>query len=328
MGKDGVTIGQLHIDGKVFLGPMAGVSDLPFRILCKEQGAALVSMEMISAKAICFENAKTWDLMKTVPEEAPVALQLFGHEEEAIAEACGKLSERKIPFDILDFNMGCPVPKIVKNGDGSALMQDPDKIRSIVRTMVAHTDKPVTVKIRKGFTEQEINAVECALAAEEGGASAVAVHARTRPQMYSGKADWSIIRAVKEALRIPVIGNGDVTDGKSAKAMMDETGCDAVMVARGAKGNPFIFREINAYLEDGTELERPGNKEVIGTLLRHARMLAEEKGERTAMREMRSHAAWYLAGFPGASKIRGRLSLITTYEELFLLLQKEFPYAC
>ena len=327
MSIKGIDIGGLHIDGKVFLGPMAGVSDLPFRILCKEQGAALVSMEMISAKAICFNNAKTWDLMKTVPEEAPVALQLFGHEEEAVAEACDRLKEKEIPFDVLDFNMGCPVPKIVKNGDGSALMQDPAKIESIVKAMVAHTDRPVTVKIRKGFTEDTINAVECALAAEAGGASAVAVHARTRPQMYSGKADWTIIRAVKEALHIPVIGNGDVTGGTSAERMLDETGCDAVMVARAAKGNPWVFKEIDTYLSEGGLPERPSNREVIRMLLRHAKMLVEEKGERIAMNEMRSHAAWYLAGFPGASKLRGRISQITTLEELQDLLQREFPYA-
>jgi len=320
-------IGNTRIPGNVFLGPMAGVSDLPFRLLCREQGASLVAMEMVSAKAVCYNNGKTWDLMRTVPEEAPVSLQLFGHEEEAIAEACDRIRERQIPFALLDINMGCPVPKVAGNGDGSALMKDPALIERIVRAAVLHMDRPVTVKIRKGFDKDHLNAVECALAAQEGGASAVTVHGRTREQMYSGKADWSVIAQVKEAVSVPVIGNGDVTDGPSAEAMLQETGCDGVMVARGAKGNPWVFREIRAYLTDGSYVERPPQREIVQMLLRHARMACAEKGERIAMNEMRSHAAWYLAGFPGASQLRGKINSVTSLSQLEALLRKEFPYA-
>lgn len=318
-------IRNVKIPNRLFLGPMAGVTDLPFRILCREQGAGMLCMEMISAKAICYNNKKTLDLMRTCPEEAPVAVQLFGHEPDCIAQAVEMIREQ--PFDIVDFNMGCPVPKIVNNGDGSALMKEPALIEKIVSAAVSATDRPVTVKIRKGFDEEHINAVECALAAEAGGAAAVAVHARTRAQMYSGRADWSIIRDVVEALKIPVIGNGDVTDGRSALRMMEETGCEGIMVARGAQGNPWIFREIAAYLETGNELERPGNREIMAMILRHAQMLCEHKGDFRGMQEMRKHVSWYLAGFPGAARLRNRFNMISSYAELEDILKKQFPYA-
>ena len=267
-------IGKVTVPGRVIFAPMAGVSDLPFRLLCREQGAALV------------------DLMETSPAEAPVSLQLFGREPEIIAQACEMIEDRA--FDILDINMGCPVHKVTANGEGSALMKDPQLIEKIVAAAVSGTTRPVTVKIRRGFEEGSETAVECALAARQGGASAVAVHGRTRAQMYSGKADWTCIARVKKALDIPVIGNGDIVDGPSALRMMEETGCDAVMIARAARGNPWIFREVNAWLTDRTVPERPSRRQVIQMLLRHARMLCEYKGEKIGIREMRAHAAKYL----------------------------------
>ena len=242
-----------------------------------------------------------------------------------MAEACRILEEQT--FDILDINMGCPVPKIVNNQEGSALMRDPSLIEKVVRACKENTSRPVTVKIRRGFDADHINAVECALAAQEGGASAVAVHGRTREQMYSGTADWSTIADVKKALHIPVIGNGDVVDGPSAKRMMDETGCDAVMIARAAQGNPWIFREVNAYLDRGVILERPPRRDIVRMILRHADMLCECKGERVGMREMRGHVHNYLSGFPGASRVRKSVNSVTTKAQLQALLAKEYPYA-
>ena len=320
-----VRIGTVEIPNRVFFAPMAGVSDLPFRLLCHEQGAGLVCMEMISAKAIVYGNRRTRELWETDPAEAPVSLQLFGHEPEVFAQACRMIENET--FDLLDINMGCPVPKVTGNQEGSALMKKPELIEEIVRACAANTSRPVTVKLRKGFEEGSNNAVECALAAQEGGAAAVTVHGRTRAQMYSGKADWSCIASVKEALTIPVIGNGDVTDADAAVRMMAETGCDAVMIARAARGNPWIFREVNAYLTDRTTPERPSRRAVIQMLLRHARMLCDCKGERIGIREMRAHAAKYLAGFPSAARVRNMVVKVNTLEELEQLMKKEYPYA-
>jgi nifR3 family TIM-barrel protein len=293
---------------------MAGVSDLPFRVLCSEMGAGLVCMEMVSAKAIIYKNRNTNMLLEIHPDEHPVSLQLFGSEPEIMQQAVEMIKDR--PYDILDVNMGCPVPKVVSNGEGSALMKDPALIERIVSALVQVSDRPVTVKIRKGFTDNSINAVECALAAEAGGAAAVAVHGRTREQFYSGKADWEIISQVKEAVKIPVIGNGDVVDGPSAKAMFEQTGCDGVMVARAAQGNPFIFREIKSFFEEGKTCERPSRKEVYDTVIRHADMQLKYKGEYIGIREMRKHVSWYTFGMPGSAKFRNEINQMTDMDTL------------
>lgn len=318
------SIGNVLIPGQVVLGPMAGVTDLPFRLIAREQGCSLAVMEMISAKAVTFGNRRTKELALTVPEDRPVSLQLFGSDPAVMAEAAERIADW--PFDILDVNMGCPVPKVVNNGEGSALMKDPERIEQIVAALVRHTDRPVTVKIRRGYDLQHLNAVECAKAAEAGGASAIAVHGRTRTQMYSGHADWSIIRDVVSAVRIPVIGNGDVTDGPSAVRMLDETGCAAVMVARAARGNPWIFREISHYLETGQETARPGRRDVARMIQHHAKLMLQYKGEQQGILEMRKHVAWYVQGFPGASRLRARVNTVTSFRELDELLEREFPY--
>lgn len=309
-----VKIGNIIIDFPVALAPLAGVSDEVFRRICKEQGAGLTCTEMVSAKAIVFHNKNTEELMRTSKSESPVSLQLFGSDEESLAEAVRMINERD--FDILDFNMGCPVPKVVKNGEGSFLMTQPEKAGRIFDTLVRESEKPVTVKIRAGFDEEHKNAVQIARTAQECGILAVTVHARTREQYYSGKADWSIIKAVKEAVDIPVFGNGDVTDGHSAKKMLDETGCDGIAVGRAAMGNPWIFRTIRHFLETGEEPEKPPVEEVFAMIRRHAKELVELKGEYIGIREMRSHASWYTHGFRGAADIRRRLNTAQTLEEL------------
>ena len=311
-------IGNVELKNPWILAPMAGVCDLPFRLLCKEMGASLLCMEMVSAKAILYNNKNTEELLKIDENERPVSLQLFGSDPKIMSEMAKKIEER--PFDILDINMGCPVPKVVNNREGSALMKEPKLVGEIVHA-VSHTiKKPLTVKIRAGFDEDNINAVEIAKICEDNGAAAVAVHGRTRQQYYSGKADRSVIKAVKEAVSIPVIGNGDIDSYESAKHMLEYTGCDAVMIGRAAEGNPWIFREL-ILRAAGEEYISPSFDEVRNMILRHAKMLIEFKGEYIGSREMRKHAAWYTAGFNNASKIRGRLNEVETYEQLEELFQ-------
>lgn len=313
-GKRQLKIGNVLLENNVFLAPMAGVTDLPFRLICKEQGAGLLCMEMISAKAVHYNNKNTESLMEIHPDEMPVSLQLFGSEPDIMAETAARIEER--PFAILDINMGCPVPKVVNNREGSALMKNPKLAGEIINAVVRSVSKPVTVKIRKGFDDNSINAVEMAKIAEANGAAAVAVHGRTREQYYSGKADWDIIRQVKESVNIPVIGNGDVTDAVSAAKMLDETGCDGIMVGRASRGNPWIFKEINTYLDMGIIPQRPSNEEVCDTILRHAALQLRYKGEYTAIREMRKHVAWYTTGYPHSAKLRQIVNEMETIAEL------------
>ncbi len=309
-----LTIGDVTLENPVILAPMAGVCDLPFRLLCKEQGAGLLCMEMVSAKAIFYKNKNTEELMQIHPEELPVSLQLFGSEPELMSEMAKRIEER--PFSILDINMGCPVPKVVNNGEGSALMKNEKLAAEIVEKTARAIKKPVTVKIRKGFCEEQINAVELAKRLEQAGAAAIAVHGRTREQYYSGKADWDIIRQVKEAVSIPVIGNGDIVDGKSAKAIMEQTGCDGIMIGRAARGNPFLFRQILEYLETGKESPKPTLQEIRETIMRHAGLQLAYKGEYTAVREMRKHVAWYTTGLPHSAELRRRVNEMETMEQL------------
>ena len=312
-------IGNVTLENTYILGPMAGVTDLPFRLLCKEQGAGLLCMEMVSAKAILYNNKNTETLLEIHPDEQPVSLQFFGSDPQIMSEMAKRVEER--PFDIMDINMGCPVPKVVKNGEGSALMKNPKLAHEIISAMVKAIRKPVTVKIRKGFDDNCINAVEMAKIAEDAGAAAIAVHGRTREQYYSGKADWNVIKEVKEAVKIPVIGNGDIFSAKDAKAMKEYTGCDGLMVGRAARGNPWIFKEILHFFETGEELPRPSLEEVVAMMLRHGQMLIDFKGEYIGVREMRKHVAWYTFGFPGAAKLREKVNHTETYEDLEELLQ-------
>ncbi len=306
--------------GNIILAPMAGITDMPFRALCREQGATFSYTEMISAKALYYKNKNTLPLLQVAKGERPIAVQLFGSEPELLAQEALKLEEG--PYDVFDVNMGCPVPKVVNNGEGSALMRDPEKIGQIVSAMTKVLHKPVTIKIRKGFSADQINAVEVAKRAEDAGAAAIAIHGRTREEYYSGHADYDIIRQVKEAVSIPVMGSGDIYKGKDAKRMLDETGCDAVMIARGARGNPWVFREVAHFLETGEELPRPSVEEVKEMILRHARMLIDFCGENMAIRQMRKHAGYYVTGYPDASKIRREVNLCVTFSDLERTLTK------
>lgn len=309
-----LTIGGVTLKNNLILAPMAGVTDLPFRLLCSEMGAGLTGMEMVSAKAIMYGNKNTEGLLAIHPQEGPVSLQLFGSDPKIISEMAKRIEER--PFALLDINMGCPVPKIVNNGEGSALMREPKLAGEIIAATVKAIEKPVTVKIRKGFDEDHVNAVEMAKIAEDAGAAAVAVHGRTREQFYSGKADWEIIAKVKEAVSIPVIGNGDVTDGESAQRMLVETGCDGVMIGRAARGNPWLFGQIAAWLRDGQQLPPPSMEEKKKLILRHAALQMEIKGEYTGVREMRKHLSWYTAGLPGSARLRGCVNQAESFEEI------------
>lgn len=307
-------IGSVTLDNNILLAPMAGVTDLPFRLLCREQEAGLVCMEMVSAKAILYKNKNTESLLTIHPQEGPVSLQLFGSDPKILSEMARQIEER--PFAILDINMGCPVPKVVGNGEGSALMRQPKLVEEIVTAVVKAVKKPVTVKIRKGFNDTCVNAVEIARIAEQCGAAAVMIHGRTREQYYTGEADWEIIAKVKDKLSIPVIGNGDIKDGVSAEAILRQTGCDGIMVGRAARGNPWIFRQIAAYLQDGTVLPAPEKEEIRATILRHAKLQLAYKGEYTGIREMRKHVSWYTAGMPDSARLRRTVNMVESFAAL------------
>ncbi len=307
-------IGSVTLDNNILLAPMAGVTDLPFRLLCREQEAGLVCMEMVSAKAILYKNKNTESLLTIHPQEGPVSLQLFGSDPKILSEMARQIEER--PFSILDINMGCPVPKVVGNGEGSALMKQPKLVEEIVTAVVKAVKKPVTVKIRKGFNDTCVNAVEIARIAEQCGAAAVMIHGRTREQYYTGEADWEIIAKVKDKLSIPVIGNGDIKDGTSAEAILRQTGCDGIMVGRAARGNPWIFRQIAAYLQDGTVLPAPEKEEIRATILRHAKLQLAYKGEYTGIREMRKHVSWYTAGMPDSARLRRTVNMVESFAAL------------
>lgn len=294
-------IGDVICKNEYILAPMAGFTDLPFRILCSKKGAGMVCMEMISATAITYNNQKTYEMLQISDEESVVSLQLFGHNADTIAEAAKIIDE--YPFQILDINMGCPVKKIVENGEGSALMKNPKLVEEIVSKLVRATSKPVTVKIRAGFSEDNKNAVEIAHIIEECGGAAVAVHGRTRNQFYEGKADWDIIRQVKEKVKIPVIGSGDVTNLESAMKMKEETGVDGIMIGRAARGNPWIFKT----LSEGTEY-KPSNEEIVEMILNHLDLLIMAKDEYRALREMRTHAAFYTAGMYNSASFRREIN--------------------
>lgn len=313
-------IGNVELENNLILAPMAGVTDQPFRILCREQGCGLLYTEMVSAKAILYKNRNTKELLKVSPKERPVAVQLFGSDPEIVGAIAHQIEDG--PYDIIDLNMGCPVPKIVNNGEGSALMKNPKLVEELLTSLVKHVKKPVTVKFRKGFNDESVNAVEIAKIAESCGVSAVAVHGRTREQFYSGTADWDIIRKVKESVKIPVIGNGDIFKPQDAKRMLEETGCDGLMLARGARGNPWLFSRTNHYLETGELLPEPDAMEVARMIRRHAKLQSELKGEAIGMKEMRKHIAWYTSGLPHSSAIRRECNTLESLDELEKMLER------
>lgn len=328
MGKDifmeklKMKIGNIDLENNVFLAPMAGVTDMPFRILCKEQGCGLVYSEMVSAKGMHYNDKKSESLTKLDEREMPAAVQIFGSDPILMGEIASRLDSSNASF--IDINMGCPTPKITKNGEGSALMLKPALVGEIVKSVSQATDKPVTVKIRKGWDEANVNAVEIAKIAEENGAKAIGVHGRTREQFYSGKADWEIIAKVKEAVGIPVIGNGDIVTAKDAQSMMKQTGCDAIMIGRGAQGNPWIFRKVINYLEKGEIVPDTTNEEKLDTILGHMKMLIELKGEHTGVLEMRKHIAWYLKGMKNSGVVKEKVFRLSGKDEIMELLQNFF----
>ncbi|GAA0232347.1 tRNA dihydrouridine synthase DusB [Metaclostridioides mangenotii] len=313
-------IGNVELGGRVFLAPMAGVTDLAFRLICKEKGCDLLYTEMINAKALCYDDDKTKKMLNIREEEHPVSVQIFGSDPNYMGRAADILNE--YPNEILDINMGCPAPKVIKNGDGSALMRNPKLAGEVLKAVVKNSIKPVTLKIRKGWDDNSINALEIAKIAEDAGISAIAVHGRTREQYYSGVADWDIIKQVKEAVGVPVIGNGDVFDIKSAIKMLDKTGCDAIMIGRGSQGNPWIFSQINSYLENGIAIPEPSAEEKIHTAIKHLNLALEEDGEYVAVREMRKHIAWYLKGLKNSARLRDEINKIESYDDVVLKLQR------
>lgn len=311
-------IGKVTLDNNIFLAPMAGVTDMSFRILCKEQGCALVYSEMISAKGMFYKDGKSWKLSQLSEEEKPTAIQIFGSQPDIIAHSAQKLNDSDAA--ILDINMGCPTPKITKNGEGCALMLKPELAGEIIKAVCSVSEKPVTVKIRKGWDGENINAVEIARIAEKNGASAIAVHGRTREQFYSGKADWEIIQRVKEAVAIPVIGNGDIYRPVDAARMLEVTGCDAVMVGRGAQGNPWIFSRILHFLGTGELLPEPSIEEKKEMMLRHLNMVIADKGERKGVCEMRKHIAWYIKGCRNSAQFKDRIFKAVSHDEMTELI--------
>ncbi len=327
IGEDVFKIGNVEIKGPIVLAPMAGISNSAYRKIIKDMGADLIYAEMVSDKAIVYENAKTFDLLKMTDYERPITQQIFGSDKDSFVKAA-KVIEKTMHPDIIDINMGCPVPKVaVRAQAGSALLKDPSKIYEIVKAVVEAVEVPVTVKIRSGWDEAHINAVEVAKTCEKAGAKAIAIHARTRSQGYSGKADWSIIKRVVEAVDIPVIGNGDVTTPELAKKMLEETGCQAVMIGRGVLGNPWLIRQTKEYLETGRITTIPSNREKIEMIKKHYELLVEDKSETLALLEIRSHAIWYLKGMPRSAEIKNKICTSKSSDEIFAIL-KDYYETC
>ena len=318
-------IGNVQLDNEVFLSPMAGVTDLPFRIICKEKGCGMLYTEMINAKALCYDDENTKKMLRMDKDEHPVAVQIFGSDPEFMGKAA--IIMNQYPNEILDINMGCPAPKVIKNGDGSALMRNPKLAAEVLTAVVKNSEKPVTLKIRKGWDDDSVNAVEIAKIAEECGISALAIHGRTREQFYSGKADWDIIAEIKQAINIPVIGNGDVFEVEDAVNMLEKTKCDAIMIGRGAQGNPWIFNRINHYMKTGEILPEPTLEEKITTAIRHMNLAVAEHGDYVAVREMRKHIGWYLKGLKNSAKYRDQINKITDYKEVIAMLEEYMQHS-
>ena len=318
-------IGNVQLDNEVFLSPMAGVTDLPFRTICKEKGCGMLYTEMINAKALCYDDENTKKMLRMDKDEHPVAVQIFGSDPEFMGKAA--IIMNQYPNEILDINMGCPAPKVIKNGDGSALMRNPKLAAEVLTAVVKNSEKPVTLKIRKGWDDDSVNAVEIAKIAEECGISALAIHGRTREQFYSGKADWDIIAEIKQAINIPVIGNGDVFEVEDAVNMLEKTKCDAIMIGRGAQGNPWIFNRINHYMKTGEILPEPTLEEKITTAIRHMNLAVAEHGDYVAVREMRKHIGWYLKGLKNSAKYRDQINKITDYKEVIAMLEEYMQHS-